>query len=52
MLIRAIRGIPANYNHKVTGSKGNNNITQYLDWRFAREVTDRLMRQKQELENA
>jgi len=24
----------------------------YLDWRFAREVTDRLMRQKQELENA
>ena len=24
----------------------------YLDWRFAREVTDRLMRQKQKLENA
>jgi len=24
----------------------------YLDWRFAREVTDRLMSQKQELENA
>jgi hypothetical protein len=24
----------------------------YLDWRFAKEVTDRLMRQKQEMENA
>jgi len=24
----------------------------YLDWRFAREVSDRLIRQKQELENA